>query len=168
PVPDELVPVFADVPAAVDVFLSVPIGGGERVGSVRGSLRHVVERDEQVLSGRPCLPEPITDRLQVEPLKPCLAHPVGGRRTDRRCATDYHVLDCDRDVLSVLRLVDSEIERKVPLVDQLHHAVLEPNRPQLPHRAVEGDVHEAPPTPAGAKKEGSKVPVVPAPVSSPG
>src|SRR5947208_15458224 len=94
PVPDELGLVFPDVPAAVDVFLSVPIGGGDQLGSVRGTLRHVVDPDEQVLSGRPCLPEPITDRLQVEPLKASLAHPVGARPTHPPRATDYHVLHC--------------------------------------------------------------------------
>src|SRR5205807_9119244 len=111
---------------------------------------------------------PVAARLQHTRLKTSLGQSVGRRRPDRGCTADDHVLDRDGDVLRILRLVDSEVEGQVTLVDQLHKTVLEPDGPQLARGAIEGDVHEAPPRGVGGRKGGSRDPAGPTPASSRG
>ena len=157
-----------DFSAPFDVLLGIPVGGRNQVAAVGRGLQHIFDREEEVLPGRPCLPESIGNRVQVEPLETRLGQPVRGRRPDRGCAADNHVLDRNGDVLSVLRFVNPEVEGQVTLVDQLHKSVLEPDGSQLARGAIEGDVQEAPPRGGGGRRGGSRDPAGPIPVSSRG
>ena len=154
-VPDQLGPMLADLSTPLDVVSGVPFRGRDQVLSPRGGRHHRINRIEQILARGSRFPEAVGDSLQVESLFAGLSHAVRGGRSDGGRPPDHHVLDGDRDVLVCLRLVDPDVERKVPLIDQLHHAVLEPHGLELARDALDRDVQPSPPTDAAGTKAGS-------------
>ena len=68
----------------------------------------------------------------------------GGRVCARRREED-HALEGELEFLAPGGLVNEDFERKIPLVEELDDAVLEPHRAKVLRRAVDMDPHRRPP-----------------------
>ena len=164
---DERRTVFADLATSCDVLVRVAVRGDLEVLPCGRGLEHVLDRDEQIVPGRTGLAEPVGGRPEVEALEARLGHAVGGGRADRRRATHDHVFNRDRHVLEGLRVIHADVERQVPLIDELDDAALQPYRADVLRFAIQREAHSGPPRVDGARRGDSRDRAVRIPASSP-